>query len=49
LSSYIQQTAVSFENKNPQLVLSANGLPKKIIIDDNIPDKPVRKRRAASQ
>jgi hypothetical protein len=30
-------------------VLSAGGFPKKIIIDDNIPDKPRKKRRPASQ
>src|SRR5215470_10495805 len=40
LSSYIQQTAMSIESKNPQLVLSAGALPRKIIIDDNMPDKP---------
>lgn len=49
LSSYIQQTAMSFESKNPQLVLSAGGFPKKIIIDDNVPERPAKRRRAASQ
>lgn len=48
LSSYIQQTAMSIESKNPQLVLSAGAFPKKIIIDDNIPEKPVKKRRPSS-
>jgi len=49
ISSYIQQTAASIESKNPQVVLSAGGYPKKIIIDDNIPDKPRKKRRSSSQ
>ena len=49
ISSYIQQTAASIESKNPQVVLSAGGFPKKIIIDDNIPDKPRKKRRSSSQ
>lgn len=49
LSGYIQQTAASIESKNPQLVLSAGGLPKKIIIDDTVPEKPVRKRRPSDQ
>lgn len=48
LSSYIEQASASFESKHPQLVLSAGGFPKKIIIDDNIPDKPVKKRRPSN-
>lgn len=48
LSSYIQQTAAAFESKHPELLSSAGHLPKKIIIDDNVPDKPVRKRRSPS-
>lgn len=50
LSSYIQQTAASIESKNPQLVSSAGRFPKRIIVDDNIPEKPsARKRRSSSQ
>jgi hypothetical protein len=50
LSSYIQQTAASIESKNPQLVSSASRPPKRIIVDDNIPEKPSpRKHRPSSQ
>jgi hypothetical protein len=49
LSSYIQQTAMSIESKNPQLVLSSGSFPKKIIIDDTTPEKPTKKRRSSSQ
>jgi hypothetical protein len=49
LSSYIQQTASSLESNHPELISSA-GRPKKIIIDDNIPDKPrARKHRPSNQ
>jgi hypothetical protein len=50
LSSYIQRTSASIESKNPQLVLSAGRFPKRIVIDDNVPDKPsARKRRSSNQ
>ena len=39
LSSYIQQTAVSMESKNAQLVSSAGRSPKRVVVDDNIPGK----------
>ena len=50
LSSYIQQTAASMESKNAQLVSSAGRSPKRVIVDDNIPEKPSpRKRRPSNQ
>jgi hypothetical protein len=50
LSSYIQQTAALIESKNPQLVSSAGRSPKRIVVDDNIPEKPSpRKRRSSNQ
>lgn len=49
LSAYIQQTAASVDSKNPQLMSSA-GRPKRIIVDDNIPENPSpKKRRSAHQ
>jgi hypothetical protein len=48
LASYIQQTAASIESKNPQLVSSAGRSPKKIIVDDNIPEKPSPKKHRTS-
>lgn len=49
LSSYIQQTAVFIESKNPQLVSSAAGRsPKRIIVDDTISDKPSPKKRSSN-
>jgi hypothetical protein len=48
LSSYIQQTAASIESKNPQLLSSANRTPKRVIVDDNIPEKPSPKKRSVS-
>jgi len=48
LSSHIQQTAASMESKNAQLVSSAGRSPKKIIVDDNIPEKPSPKKRRPS-
>ena len=47
LSAYIQQTAASLESAHPELASSA-GRPKKIIIDDNIPEKPKTKRHRSS-
>ena len=47
LASYIQQTAASIESRSPQFV-SSTGRPKKVIVDDNIPDKPSPKKRHAS-
>jgi hypothetical protein len=50
LSSYIQQTAAAIESQNPQLVSSAGRSPKRIVVDDNIPEKPSpRKRRPSKQ
>jgi hypothetical protein len=50
LSFYIQQTAASIESKSPQLVSSAGRSPKKVIVDDNIPDKPSpRKHHPSSE
>ena len=50
LSVYIQQTAASMESKNGQLVSSAGRLPKKVIVDDTIPEKPSpTKRRPSNQ
>ena len=50
LSSYIQQTAASMESKNAQLVSSAGRSPKRVIVDDTIPEKPSpRKRRSSNQ
>ena len=50
LSTYIQQTAASMESKNGQLVSSVDRSPKKVIVDDNIPEKPSpRKRRPSNQ
>ena len=50
LSSYIQQTAASMESKNAQLVSSAGRSPKRVIVDDTIPENPSpRKRRPSNQ
>ena len=50
LSVYIQQTAISMDSKNGQLVSSAGRLPKKVIVDDTIPEKPSpAKRRPSNQ
>ena len=50
LSSYIQQTAASMERKNAQLVSSAGRSPKRVIVDDNIPEKSSpTKRRPSNQ
>jgi hypothetical protein len=49
LSSQIQQTAASMESKNAQLS-SASRIPKKVIVDDNIPENPApRKRRTSNK
>jgi hypothetical protein len=49
LSSYILQTTASMES-NAQLVSSAGRSPKRVIVDDNIPEKPSpRKRRPSNQ
>jgi len=45
LSSYIQQTAASMESKSAQLASSAGRSPKRVIVDDNIPDKPSPRER----
>jgi hypothetical protein len=48
LSSYIQQTAASMESKNARLVTSAGRPPKRVIVDDNIPEKPSPRKRGPS-
>jgi hypothetical protein len=48
LSSYIQQTAASMESKNAPLVSSAGRSPKRVIVDDNIPEKPSPTKRHPS-
>ena len=48
LSSYIQQTAASMESKNAQLASWAGRSPKRVIVDDNIPEKPSPKKRRPS-
>ena len=48
LSSYIQQFAASMESRNSQLASSAGRSPKKVIVDDNIPEKPSPKKRRPS-
>ena len=49
LSSHIQRTAAALEEKHPEL-LSAGHFPKRVIVDDNVPDKPsARKRRSSNQ
>ncbi len=45
LFSYMLQSAASIESKNRQLSSSTGRSPKKIIVDDNIPDKPSSKKR----
>jgi hypothetical protein len=42
---YIQQTAASIESKNQRLSSSAGRSPKKIIVDDNVTEKPSPKKR----
>jgi hypothetical protein len=50
LSSYIQQTAASMDSKNALLMSSAGRPPKRVIVDDNIPEKPSpTKRRPSNQ
>jgi hypothetical protein len=50
LSSYIQQAAASMESKNAQLVSSAGRSPKRVIVDENIPEtSSPRKRRPSNQ
>jgi hypothetical protein len=48
LSSYIQQTAASMESKNARLVSSAGRSPKKVIVDDNLPEKPSPRKHGPS-
>lgn len=48
LSSYIKQTAAAMESKNAQLVSSAGRAPKKVIVDDTIPEKPSPTKRHSS-
>ena len=46
LFSYIQQRAASMESKNRQPSSLSGRAPKKIIVDDNIPEKPSPKKRS---
>jgi hypothetical protein len=48
LSSYIQQATASMESENAQLVSSAGRFPKRVIVDDNIPEKPSPKKHRPS-
>jgi hypothetical protein len=48
LFSNIQQTAASMESKNQQVLSSTGRSPKRIIVDDNIPEKPSPKKRRPS-
>jgi len=48
LSSYIQQTAASMESKNARLVPSAGRSPKKVIVDDNLPENPSPRKHGTS-
>ena len=48
LSSYIEQTAASMESKNARLVSSAGRSPKRVVVDDNIPEKLSPKKRGPS-
>jgi hypothetical protein len=48
LSSYIQQTAASMESKDARLASSAGRSPKRVIVDDNIPERPSPKKRGPS-
>lgn len=48
LSSYIQQTAAAMESKNTRLVSSASRPPKRVIVDDNLPEKPSPRKRSPS-
>jgi hypothetical protein len=47
-SAHIQQAAAFMENANPELV-SAVGRPKKIIIDDEVPEKRTRRKHTSPQ
>lgn len=50
LSSYIKHTAAAMESRNAQLVSSAGRAPKKVIVDDTLPEKPSpAKRRPSNQ
>lgn len=48
ISYHIQQTAAVLESKNPDLV-SSTGRPKKIIVDDDTPEKTSPKKRRSRQ
>ena len=51
LATYIQQTAASLESRNPERVqafVTANGV-KKIIVDDNVPERRTARRQTASR
>jgi hypothetical protein len=48
LSSYIQQATASMESENAQLVSSAGRFPKRVIVDDNVPEKPSPKKHRPS-
>ena len=44
LSSYIQQAAASIDSKNAQLPSSAGRPPKRVVVDDNIPEKSLPRK-----
>jgi hypothetical protein len=47
LSAYIQRTAVSMDREDARLVSSGRS-PRKVIVDDNIPQKPSPRKRGSS-
>ena len=49
LSSYIQQTATSMESKNAPMVSSVGRSPKRVIVDDNVPEKPSPRKHLPSR
>ncbi|HLJ26995.1 MAG TPA: hypothetical protein VKY85_09835 [Candidatus Angelobacter sp.] len=49
LSSHIQHTAALLESGNPSLVLSAGRAPKKIIVDDAVPEKRTLRKKIPPQ
>jgi hypothetical protein len=48
LSSHIQRAAASMDSKTAQLASAAGHSPKKVIVDDNVPEKPSPRKRHPS-